>query len=619
MTLFLRLLALWALCLASHAAWAQGKPEGLIPKAAQPIQMDGDLGDWQGAFVTPVHVGHPDFADRGGEFLYLWDDANLYIGQRCLDRTPAHVAPDNRIYDGDAVEFYLDTRRGADLGGAPFGPGTLHMFWTPFTGTEIKPRLQVRDLPAFRDFKLQGAEVAARKTPWGYTAEFKLPWAHFPNFRPKAGEVIGLDCELCSSDGGPRTDRTFVYSSPRSVGTPSTFGRVQLVETLEPALLQPLGRALLPLALTQSANYSWVFGTACVSPSIAGTVARLEGRVVDREGKVRKTTPGALQTLPGSGFVLWHGKWELFDLPAGTYTVELRAFDRANRLVTSRSVPVLHGDAVPPQRGQNPSPMVEHTRSHPRLPNEQPEGRREPLELGTLFVPQPLQRARTVPLLVHFHGGTWLPEVAAARLGRAAVVSVQLGSGSGVYARAFADPARFLALLQAAEARAGVRFGPVGLTAWSAGYGAVRALLRAPAVYERIQFVVLLDGLHAGYVEGTPGPLESRLVAEDLDVFVRCARDAVAGRKQLVVTHSEVFPGTFASTTETADFLLRELGLKRQPLLAWGPMGMQQLSEARAGAFRLAGFAGNAAPDHVDHLHALPEVLAWLTWEKPTP
>src|SRR5439155_2851805 len=172
----------------------------------------------------------------------LWDEQNLYIGLRCLGQKPAHVAPDTGIYDGDAVEFYLDTRRGDQLGAAAFTPGTLHMFWTPFTGTEVKPRLQIRDLPVFRDFKLKGAEVAGQKTPWGYTAEFKLPWANFPNFTAKAGEVIGIDGELCSSDGGPRVDRTFVYSSPAAVSTPSAFGRVQLVDRLDPRALKLLGR-----------------------------------------------------------------------------------------------------------------------------------------------------------------------------------------------------------------------------------------------------------------------------------------------------------------------------------------------------------------------------------------
>src|SRR5262249_45068478 len=160
------------------------------------------------------------------------------------------------------------TRRGRQFGAAPFGPGTLHMFWTPFTKTEVKPRLGVRDLPAFKNFTLRGAEVAGARTSWGYTAEFKLPWANFPNFTAKVGEVIGLDCELWSSDGGPRVDRTFVYSGPAAVGSPSAFGRVQLVDRLEPQALKPLGRVLLPMSLAKSANYGWLYGTVCLSPSI---------------------------------------------------------------------------------------------------------------------------------------------------------------------------------------------------------------------------------------------------------------------------------------------------------------------------------------------------------------
>src|SRR5262245_22522429 len=151
---------------------------GLIPKVQRPMAFDGKLTDWEGAFVTPVHIAHPDFANRGSQFLFLWDEQNLYIGLRCLDQHPAHFGPDSQIWNGDAVEFYLDTRRGDKLGGKEFGPGTLHCFYTPFTKAEIKPRIQVRDLLAFKDFKLQRAEVAAAKTPWGWTAEFKLPWAN---------------------------------------------------------------------------------------------------------------------------------------------------------------------------------------------------------------------------------------------------------------------------------------------------------------------------------------------------------------------------------------------------------------------------------------------------------
>lgn len=39
---------------------------------------------------------------------------------------------------------------------------------------------------------------------------------------------------------------------------------------------------------------------------------------------------------------------------------------------------------------------------------------------------------------------------------------------------------------------------------------------------------------------------------------------------------------------------------------------MQPLSTVREGRFELHGYAGNSAPDHVDQLHALPELLAQL-------
>jgi hypothetical protein len=335
--------ALVAVCLAASPASSQEKSVvGLIPKAHNAIALDGKLTGWDGAFVTPVHVGHPDFANRGGQFLFLWDDNNLYIGLRCLDQKPAHVGTGNQIWNGDAVEFYLDTRRGDQLGAAAFGPGTLHMFYTPFTNTDVKPRMQVRDLPAFKDFKLRGAEVAAAKTPWGYTAEFKLPWKNFPDFAPKPGEVIGIDCELCSSDGGPRVDRTFVYSGPAAVGSPSAFGRVRLVEKIDADALKPLGRVLLPLSLTKSANYPWLYGTVCVSPTIEGSLAKLEGRLLDAGGQARKTSAGSKKTLNG-GFTLWTGSWEMFDLPPGVYALELVATDKTGAVITSRTEKVLHG------------------------------------------------------------------------------------------------------------------------------------------------------------------------------------------------------------------------------------------------------------------------------------
>jgi hypothetical protein len=258
------------------------------------------------------------------------------------------------------------------------------------------------------------------------------------------------------------------------------------------------------------------------------------------------------------------------------------------------------------QQPQNPSPLVEHTRAHPRLKEQTPAGRREKLDLGTLFLP-----THSRAILFFFHGGAWLPEVAASR-NKVAVVSVQAGAGSAAYARLFDDPRRFLGLLAEAETKAGVKFNRVMLGGWSAGCGAVRQILKTPESYTRVDGVLLIDGMHTDYVDGKPGPLESALEPGNLEIWLQLARDAIAGRKRMVATHSEIFPGTYASTTETADYLVAQLGVRRRAVLKWGPMGTQQLSDIRAGKFRLLGYAGNSAPDHVDQLHGLPAFLKWL-------
>jgi hypothetical protein len=216
-------------------------------------------------------------------------------------------------------------------------------------------------------------------------------------------------------------------------------------------------------------------------------------------------------------------------------------------------------------------------------------------------------------LLIFFHGSAFVPETAVARHGRMAAVSIHIGAGSGVYAKAFLDPAVFGALLREAETKAGVKFDPITLAGWSAGCGAIRQIMSTPEYYDRIPNTILIDGIHTGYTNGKPGPLESQIEPENLRIFIKLARDAMLGKKRVIITHSEIFPGTFASTTETADYMLKELGLRRRPVVRWGPQQTQELSEVRSGRFLLIGFAGNSAPDHVDQLHSLPDYLKWLS------
>ncbi|MEO8649761.1 MAG: hypothetical protein ABI539_11405 [Acidobacteriota bacterium] len=266
--------------------------------------------------------------------------------------------------------------------------------------------------------------------------------------------------------------------------------------------------------------------------------------------------------------------------------------------------------SVRPQ--QNPSPMSDTTRPHSRIERNDPPGQR--IELSTLkgarlFIGPKVRKDRGTPLIIHFHGAPWLVEYQIAKYyPKAALITVQIGSGSSAYGKPFGDTGLFGALIDEAAKTLGSKaeWSSITLTGFSAGYGGIRAILRQEENYRRVDRVLLLDGIHASYLP------EGKVIADggtinegDIAPFIAFARDAAAGRKHFVISHSEIFPGTFASTTECVDYVIRSIGLKRVPKLRDGPMGMQQLSTVDQSGFHVRGYAGNTAPDHVDHLHAM--------------
>lgn len=280
---------------------------------------------------------------------------------------------------------------------------------------------------------------------------------------------------------------------------------------------------------------------------------------------------------------------------------------------------------VPPSSVQNPSPMVEHSRAHERIEPRDVPGTRRTFEgpLGKtieVFVPAGVQKPDALHLVIHFHGGAFIPEYAVSQLGGDHVLAVvMLAPGSSSYDRAFTEPAAYDTLLAnirretSAALTAPATFADVTLVGYSAGHGAIRSILRDSSHFAQVNAVLLIDGLHTAYIpDNTVLSRGGKLDEANLVTFVRFGRAAMAGEKRFLVTHSEIFPGTFASTTETTDYLVEALGLKRTPVLRWGPRGMQQLSEAKQGRFELQGFAGNAAPDHVDQFQAMPELLKKL-------
>ena len=268
-----------------------------------------------------------------------------------------------------------------------------------------------------------------------------------------------------------------------------------------------------------------------------------------------------------------------------------------------------HKTSLPCRR--TPRPWSSTPRPHPRLTQTTPPGRREKLELGTLFIPEKLH-TKTPKLLFFFHGGDWLPQYAAAQQKDTAVITIQSGAGSSNYIRLFLDTKRFLALIAEAQAKSGLTFSEIDLAGWSAGCGAARQILHD----QRFLRPRPRSPLHRRHPhrlrQRPPGPTESQINTDNLQIWIRFGQDAMAGKKRFIIVHSEIFPGTFASTTETTDYLLTQWHLSPHPVVKWGPMKTQMISEVNSGGLTVIGFAGNAAPDHVDLLNSLPDYLRWL-------
>ncbi len=275
--------------------------------------------------------------------------------------------------------------------------------------------------------------------------------------------------------------------------------------------------------------------------------------------------------------------------------------------------------AIAQQTAQNPSPMTDTTRPHPRIEKVEVSGRRTELTAlkgAVLFAGPKVRTDKPVPLIIHFHGVSWLMEYHIAKhFPKAALITVNLGSGSRVYGEPFGRAEMFQELIDEASSKLDLKKGwsSITLVGFSAGYGAIRAILRHDVHFQKVDNVLLLDGIHASYVpEGKRLADGGMIKADDLDSYIKFAREAVAGNKKFMISHSEIFPATYASTTECVDYLLTTLGLKRKPKLKAGPVGMQQLSEVDLKGFHIRGYAGNTGADHGDQLQAMPEWLKLL-------
>lgn len=227
-----------------------------------------------------------------------------------------------------------------------------------------------------------------------------------------------------------------------------------------------------------------------------------------------------------------------------------------------------------------------------------------PIDNGSMTA---MRKAGDIPdtVLVHFHGAASTLKKAFTRSNHHVVLVVVNFPGlSSAYSGPFRrDGELFDRILEesrtAATGKKDGQWKRVYVSSFSAGYGAVREILSRPSIYQNIEGIVAADSIYAGRSEKN----SKRDVSEDdMRHFHRFAVEATKGRKTFVLSHSaQATP--YASTTETADYLLNALDLSRMPDATMRIDQLQQTSIAKRGKFLVLGFEGTSGEDHMRHLH----------------
>lgn len=252
---------------------------------------------------------------------------------------------------------------------------------------------------------------------------------------------------------------------------------------------------------------------------------------------------------------------------------------------------------VATQPATPPLPRVEGATVTPLAPS-----------MTVLVVPDGLEpRDGRVDVLVHLKGSPQRVHQALRTNGVSAIAIVVTDGGlSKAYTDRFADPDALQRLLDESLAIVRARddvpddvaLGRLWISSFSAGYAAVRELLKHDRWFDRIDGLLMLDSIYAGYVSAQ----ERRPLPEQLAGYARFAKAACARKKTMIVTHTRLTPGSYASTWETADVLLAETGVEPRTEEREIAPGLKTYRVASSGAFHVVGTVGEDGGEHGRHL-----------------
>ncbi len=217
-------------------------------------------------------------------------------------------------------------------------------------------------------------------------------------------------------------------------------------------------------------------------------------------------------------------------------------------------------------------------------------------------------------VIFHFHGHEPIRKEFVKSAKGAVLVGIDIGIGSGAYSKAFSSPETFVSLTTSLEQamkqhtgnkKAHIR--KMALSSWSAGYGATAQILKQPSG-KKVDAVILLDSLHAGYENGKE--VDHVVEPSSLEAFISFAKKAANGKKFMFLSHSSIIPPGYASTTEVAHYFEKQFKGKPSKTNRVDALGLEMFERFDRGNFHIRGYKGDDKPDHCAHLGLMKGIVS---------
>jgi hypothetical protein len=209
--------------------------------------------------------------------------------------------------------------------------------------------------------------------------------------------------------------------------------------------------------------------------------------------------------------------------------------------------------------------------------------------------PQCIHPDGSVNILFFFRGGG--ADVMSKSSTNAIVVMADAGGiGGGASANQFGNASFVNSSVQSIIAQLKNKFpdknihlGHLGFTGWSGGYAPIGRILSSGGLVKQPDHVSVLDGIHEGDLHKPNGASLDKQWKGIIDA----AKD---GKTEFTFVHTAVNPGSYASTTDAANYFLAHNNMSRQPVEQWDGKGKKPDSIASAGNFKVVQLYSEEQP-----------------------